>query len=175
MTESRSCARCGVNIDHRDIRSRHCSPLCRDRDWSGAAVGTVRACGHCGISFPPTKGTHVYCSSECRARADVERNRSAYNARNAERRARERGARTGESFTREEIFDRDGWICQLCLGPIDWNLSGRGRFSPALDHIVPLARGGAHVRENVQASHAGCNARKRDRLGIILLPVPERA
>lgn len=170
----RECARCHANIDHRDKRSRHCSSRCRDRDYEGAAIGTERACRHCSSPFAPTKGTHVYCSRTCRSRADVVRNREAYNRRNAARRARERNAVVGEPFTREEILNRDGWICQLCLAPIDWRLSGRSRFAPAVDHIIPLNHGGEHSRSNVQAAHSGCNASKQDRLNIVLLPVPQK-
>lgn len=166
----RICARCGVDIAHRDVRSRHCSSLCRDRDYEGAAVGTSRNCRLCGSAFAPTKGTQVYCSRECRARNDIIQNRSAYNRRNAERRARERGARIGESFTREQVFDRDGWICQLCFTPIDWTLSGRRPDAPALDHVIPLNKGGSHAWDNVQASHMGCNGSKGDRDVILTAP-----
>lgn len=168
----RMCVRCGVNIDHRDRRSRHCSTLCRNRDYEGSVIGTIRACLQCESPFSPTKNPHVYCTKRCRDLADVARNREDYNRRNAARRARERMADVGDDFTRIEIFDRDGWICQLCLAPIDWRLSGRGRFAPALDHVIPLNRGGKHARDNVQAAHSGCNARKRDREDIVLLPVP---
>lgn len=171
MTD-RQCARCGVSIEHRDKRSRHCSTLCRNRDYENAAIGTIRKCAYCGVDFAPSKGTHRFCSKTCGSRSDVERNRSAYNQRNAARRARERGAVVGEIFTREEIFDRDGWICQLCLAPIDWNLSGRSRYAPALDHKVPLKHGGKHMRDNVWAAHSGCNARKSDRLDVLILSVP---
>lgn len=167
----RDCARCGVDIEHRDIRSRHCSPRCRDRDRDGAAIGTARSCLHCNSRFEPTKGTHVYCSSKCRARADLARTRERYNARNAERRARMRSAQVGELIDRFEVFDRDGWICQLCLAPIDWTLSGRDRLAPSLDHIIPIGRGGKHSMDNVWAAHFGCNARKGDR-EVALLPVP---
>jgi len=170
--EPRVCARCEVNIDHRDKRSRHCSPLCRNRDYEKAAVGRVRSCVFCMAEFMPTKNTQIFCDRTCRSRADVARNREAYNSRNAARRALERGARTVEKFDRVDVFDRDGWICQLCLSPIDWRLTGRGRYAPALDHIVPLSKGGLHVLNNVQASHSGCNARKRDREDVVLLPPP---
>jgi len=169
------CVRCGVSIDHRDARSRHCSALCRGRDYDGSVIGTIRVCRQCGTAFSPSKNPNVYCSKKCCAKADVENNREAYNRRNAERRARERGAVVGDRFTRREVFDRDGWICQLCLAPIDWNLSGRGRWAPALDHIVPLVHGGSHTWDNVQAAHSGCNARKRDRLDVLILAVPEVA
>lgn len=171
LTGERTCVRCGVDIAGRDKRSRHCSPRCRDRDYAGAAIGTVRACLHCAVSFAPTKGTHVYCSRECRARADVERNREAYNRRNAERRARERGASCGEAFTRTEVFERDGYICQLCFAPTDWWRGGRHPLSPSLDHIVPLNRGGSHALDNVWTAHFACNAAKQDRT-VIVLPVP---
>lgn len=32
------------------------------------------------------------------------------------------------------------------------------------DHIVPLAKGGAHVSENIWPAHATCNLRKQDRI-----------
>lgn len=171
----RACARCGVNIDRRDARSRHCSVLCRNRDYEGSVIGTCRSCEHCGTAFLPSKNPQVYCCKTCRDRADVARNREAYNRRNAERRARERGALIGEPFTRRDVLDRDGWICQLCLAPIDWNLRGRGRWAPAVDHIVPLSKGGAHTFDNLQAAHSGCNARKRDRVDVVVLPVPAAA
>ena len=171
----RVCARCGVDIEHRDKRSRHCSNLCRNRDYEGSVIGTARACLHCGSEFAPSKNPQIYCSKQCRARADLIRNRPEHNRRNAERRARERAAVVEGDFTREDVFDRDGWICQLCLAPIDWRLSGRGRFAPALDHVVPLSKGGRHALDNVQASHSGCNARKRDREDVVLLPVPALA
>lgn len=168
----RLCVRCGVNIDHRDIRSRHCGPRCRDRDQEGSVIGSVRDCAHCGQEFTPSKNPHIYCSKACRDRADLERNRAAYRSRGAVRRARERGARVGETFTHEQVFDRDGWICQLCLTPINWTLSGRDPLAPALDHIVPISKGGTHSLDNVWASHFGCNARKGAREGAMLLAPP---
>lgn len=168
----RECARCGISIDHRDKRSRHCSTRCRDRDYEGAAIGTTRACAQCCATFTATKGTHIYCTKQCRDRADLERNRHAYNQRNATRRARLRGARVGSAFTTHEVCDRDGWICQLCLAPIDWTLSGRRPLAPSVDHIIPINAGGAHALDNVWAAHFGCNARKSDRTDVVLLAVP---
>jgi 5-methylcytosine-specific restriction endonuclease McrA len=170
----RNCARCGVNIDHRDKRSRHCSALCRTRDYEGSVIGIERNCAHCGSSFSPSKNPQVFCSRKCRSRADVARNREAYNRRNAERRARERNAVVGDPFTRLQVLDRDGWICQLCLTPIDWTLTGRGRFAPAVDHIVPLNKGGTHSFDNVWAAHSGCNASKGDRTDIVMMGAPDK-
>lgn len=60
-----------------------------------------------------------------------------------------------------EVYERDGWQCQLCGGAVDPQLKGSSdRLAPSLDHIVPLALGGEHVIDNVQLAHLGCNSRK---------------
>lgn len=68
-----------------------------------------------------------------------------------------------ESFTDGEIFERDGWTCGLCDTPVDPLLSHPDPMSASLDHVVPIAKGGGHVRANVQCAHLRCNLSKRDR------------
>ncbi len=63
----------------------------------------------------------------------------------------------GEHFTREEIYARDGGVCHLCLEPAT-------RDEYAIDHVIPLARGGKHARGNVAVAHPECNARKGAKL-----------
>ena len=84
-------------------------------------------------------------------------------AANARRRANQRGL-PAEKFSYAEIFDRDQWTCQLCGRPIDPKLRGRTAKSVSIDHILPISRGGGHIRDNVQAAHFGCNVRKSNRL-----------
>jgi hypothetical protein len=69
-----------------------------------------------------------------------------------------------ERFTDLEIFERDGWVCQLCKDPVDRSLAYPNPRSASLDHVLPIAKGGGHTRENAQLAHLGCNARKRDRV-----------
>lgn len=76
-----------------------------------------------------------------------------------ERRARKRGA-TVEPFTKEQVFERDRWRCQLCGKPTNRSVSWPHPDFPVLDHIVPLALGGAHSLANTQCSHNRCNAAK---------------
>jgi 5-methylcytosine-specific restriction endonuclease McrA len=75
---------------------------------------------------------------------------------NHERRALLRNA-TVERFRDVEIFERDGWICGICGDPVDPELRAPDPMSKSLDHIYPLARGGAHSRANVQLAHLRCN------------------
>jgi len=78
----------------------------------------------------------------------------------ARRRARQRGAATGERVEFLPIAERDRWICQLCFLPVDpskrWPAAGAG----VLDHAQALALGGAHDPANVQLAHHLCNSAK---------------
>ena len=56
-----------------------------------------------------------------------------------------------------EVFEADGWICQLCTKPVDPTRSHPDMESASLDHIIALAAGGTHSRVNVQTSHLQCN------------------
>lgn len=71
-----------------------------------------------------------------------------------------RGAPDAESFDYREIYDRDGWVCGLCAEPVDRLLQWPDPLSVSLDHIIPVSRGGRHVRENAQCSHLRCNLSK---------------
>lgn len=60
-------------------------------------------------------------------------------------------------FTRENIFQRDRFICQYC---------GKN-FEPRhlnIDHVIPRDKGGATNWENVVTSCVPCNSRKANKL-----------
>lgn len=74
-----------------------------------------------------------------------------------------------KTITIEKLLKRDGGICQICGRPVDCKdvANGHARsLYPTLDHIIPLSKGGTHTWDNVQLAHMGCNAGKRDRVGI---------
>lgn len=67
-----------------------------------------------------------------------------------------------EDFKDEEIFERDGWVCQLCFESVDKALPWPHLMSKTLDHVMPVVRGGAHTRANTQLAHLRCNVSKKD-------------
>ena len=73
------------------------------------------------------------------------------------------GAGFIDAAGRQAIYERDGWVCQLCGGPIDFGASAHADRA-SLDHIVPQSRGGSHDPSNLRMAHVGCNARRRDRV-----------
>ena len=56
------------------------------------------------------------------------------------------------------VFERDGWVCQLCHEPLDRGADPLSDWYPSLDHIVPRSKGGGHDPENLRATHRWCNA-----------------
>lgn len=79
-------------------------------------------------------------------------NRQRRASRQAERRARLRGALV-EPVDRLTLFELHGGICGICQTPVD-------RRDFHVDHIVPLSRGGEHSYANTQPTHPACNLRK---------------
>lgn len=69
-----------------------------------------------------------------------------------------------EEYEHLEIFERDGWICQLCALPVDQGLIWPDRMSATLDHQIPLTLGGPDIRLNAQLAHYSCNSSKANRI-----------
>jgi hypothetical protein len=124
--------------------------------------GTLEAgqCSICQGPLPPeSAASRQYCP-DC----SLARRRSR--ARDQEHRRRAwlfDGA--NEKIDSLEIFERDGWKCGLCHRKVNPKFVWPHRMSPSLDHIVPISKGGDHVRTNVHLAHLTCNLSKRDRGG----------
>jgi hypothetical protein len=58
---------------------------------------------------------------------------------------------------RDAVYERDGWICQLCACQVI-------RAEASIDQILPRALGGSYVEDNVQLACQPCNERKADQL-----------
>lgn len=144
----------------------------------------------CAVCAGPVARGRKYCGSDCAAAGKLDRKRRdraagkyreqqrRYNseyrkrpevvvARKIESRVRKhhhrafiRGA-SAEKFDPIEIFERDAWRCGLC--GCSTPKGKRGTYdarAPELDHIIPIAAGGAHIRANVQCACRACNLAK---------------
>lgn len=63
----------------------------------------------------------------------------------------------GVSFTRRNVYKRDGHTCQYCG-------ARPGLHELTIDHVIPRSRGGASSWENCVTACRPCNARKANRL-----------
>ncbi|MFC7330808.1 MULTISPECIES: HNH endonuclease [Nocardiopsidaceae] len=66
--------------------------------------------------------------------------------------------------TRLAIYERDGWICQLCSEPVDPDLPYLDNWAASLDHIVCQAWTDEpdHSPENLRLAHRWCNSVRGD-------------
>jgi 5-methylcytosine-specific restriction endonuclease McrA len=72
-----------------------------------------------------------------------------------------------ERIDPNSVFAQDEWTCQMCFTYTPPALRGkRAAHAPQLDHVIPLAMGGPHVRWNVQTLCFECNASKGARLVV---------
>jgi hypothetical protein len=79
-------------------------------------------------------------------------------------RARKKGV-PSQYYTRQHLFDRDGYDCYLCNLPVELtanHIQGQPGWElyPHIEHVIPLALGGHDTLDNVKIAHAVCNIRK---------------
>lgn len=60
------------------------------------------------------------------------------------------------------VYERDGWVCQICTRPVDREREWPDMWCATLDHRIPLTAGGAHTLDNVRLAHWICNLHKGD-------------
>lgn len=159
-TGSRVCVVCFRRGPTRVCRSGCVELGFRFYNWTRRAERWRQVtCRECGDEFSDENQgrPREYCD-DCR---EVAAKRVARRHRRV-RRARKRGVRS-EAIDLRDIAVRDGWSCGLCGGRVLRTKQVPHPRAATLDHIVPLARGGDHVRRNVQLAHFRCNSEKGDR------------
>lgn len=140
----RTCGECRGRFIARAYTTRRC-PHCRIKTES-------KPCDLCGTSIV------TRCFGRRKKRCDG----CIWRTARARRRARQRAAFV-EDFDPIEIFERDGWVCQLCGDPVRRDVRWMHPLAPCVDHIRSFSNGGLHERKNAQCSHQRCNNRKGNR------------
>jgi len=71
---------------------------------------------------------------------------------------------TVEDFSPLEVFERDGYRCQICMRKTRPDFKDPFHpLYPNLDHIQPLSKGGEHSRRNTQVLCRQCNMEKNNK------------
>lgn len=66
-------------------------------------------------------------------------------------------------YSRESIFIRDNWICQICCHAVNPTFyyqdpdPEKSAMSASIDHIILIAEGGSDTYDNVRLAHLRCN------------------
>lgn len=151
----------------------------RERD---AKLDKVYVCKVCGKEYTPrqymqdeglTLFSNVgYCSHACKRKATNKARKMSPSGKTGHYydRARKYGVEYIPGITLKKVVARDGLRCAICGGMCDWNdhtwSSCSGPLYPSVDHIIPMAKGGPHIWENVQVAHVMCNSEKGDRVSV---------
>lgn len=143
--------------------ARWCSRACKAKAERMKKV-QAKACEWCAQAFETARTAQRFCCKDCQQQAAAKR-RVTDGGGCHSRRAKKYGVRF-EVIDPVTIFQRDRWMCQLCLAPIDPSLSWPHPACATLDHKVPMSKGGDHVVENLQAAHAACNLQKRNKMEL---------
>lgn len=148
----RVCRQCGQSYTFRGGRRCGCPAYVPT-----SGVRSV-ACRDCGAAFD-----YVIISNypaRCVGCREIERRRRRREGR-IKRKAQLRGAAV-EPVNIRRVYERDRWRCGLCRGKVDKRLKYPHPRSASLDHVLPIAHGGAHSMANVQLAHLDCNHAKSD-------------
>lgn len=145
--------------------TRKCKDLYRREEDKRVRVESKseRVCVGCEKIIPKTaRADKKWCSEECALKA-----RS--HTMNIQRRIRT--SEDVQEFKRTEIYERDGWVCQLCKKAVNPKLTFPNPACASLDHVIPLSRGGGHKTTNVQLAHLRCNTSRGNKV-LNLSPRP---
>lgn len=122
---------------------------------------TPKICAICGAEYYSQSPNSKYCSDRCKRKNK---------GNGIRKRCRKYNVYYDPSVTSVKIFARDQYRCKICglmcnTEDNTWN-GYFGPFSPTVDHIIPLVKGGTHTWDNVQCAHAICNSDKRDLITV---------
>lgn len=168
MAQRTACAHCGGRLPPKGRTGplpTYCSVQCRSiaaRDIARARrvearsnLPECRPCVVCSVPFAVEVGStgrpKQFCSTKC----------SRWYRRHITRTI-PRASRFVSLAQRQEIYERDGWVCQICMEPVDRKAHYLSNWFPSLDHIVPRSRGGTHDPANLRTAHRWCNSVRGD-------------
>lgn len=180
-TKARRCEECGAEHS-KGAKVRYCSEACEERAKENKIARTLWArlakekrdraereakeqakhteveCSWCGDMFQSNGTKRVYCSDECKRKADNHRDSMRKDGR------RKANGNFDPSITLPKLYLRDGGKCYLCGGTVDMKAHHNSDTYGSIDHVTPTARGGAHTWDNVRLAHRICNSVKADKL-----------
>lgn len=168
IERTRLCDNCGKTFVASSKSNHFCSYDCQyehalkmSHDKNLAAFKPEeRTCPFCGAGFKTTfQGTQsqIYCSQECRKQAE----HCKYN----EKRKEQMQKAFVEPVGLKSTYRRYNGVCGICGLPVPARSDPGNIWAATVDHIVPISKGGLHMKSNCQLAHRICNSMKLDTVG----------
>jgi hypothetical protein len=157
------CSVCSVSFFTKFSRATRC-------DEHKETFNKEKFCIFCDKAFTTfDRYRQRTCSDKCKAAAKARTNAKARKKGkrgNHRRRARAHNVEY-EVVDLFSIFEAAGWRCQIC--GVSTPKSRRGKMyhnSPEIDHVIPMSKGGGHIKTNLQCACRKCNAEKSNKVVI---------
>ncbi len=152
--KGRRCEMCNCLIEDLHALRRRCD-TCQLK-WRAARTRVLRK------KKPELFAGYEQKRKSHRREKDRERyqNDPEYRAKKIERACRRVYKRLSD--LRQQLAERDGFICALCGQFLPTHMTGQNVH---VDHIKPLAKGGQDEVENMRVVHARCNLVRGDGRG----------
>lgn len=177
--ERKICCNCGSAFFAIKSHARYCSASCCSKVIY-KTLSFPHKCVECGVDFTSKQRKAFVCGPECGLARSVKGGHKGASIHSfpqihpsravaykiyADNRRDLLAKQPGDRYSAQEIFRRDGWICQICNDPVDRSLKFPDKRSACIDHIVPIIAGGNDLRSNVQCAHFDCNSKKGASVG----------
>lgn len=155
------CAWCFDAFKRSNMQQKYCV-RCRQKQSTihrilkeGFQTG-ICTCNECGDSFKAMNRASMrkFCSNSCAKRNE---------RRNQKHRRRER-ERSGGTVSLAEVIKKYKGKCAICGVKTVPHRGGFVANGATIDHIIPLAKDGLHVMENIQLACHKCNSEKSDKM-----------
>ncbi|MEV6527849.1 HNH endonuclease [Longispora sp. NPDC051575] len=157
-------------------------PTCKPRhlnDYKADKIAPVREavrCADCDVIVPlKRKGYSLRRCKPCAKKRQYAQSHQwwverpellrVHRRERGRRRRADRRAAPRELFADLEIYERDGWICQIGNHPVDPAVRHPDPACATIDHILPQSyRGWSHTRTNVRLACLDCNNRRQNKV-----------
>lgn len=155
----RICPHCDTSFTTQQKERVYCSRECGIKASSARHLDVGWGwfvCG-CGEVYERTRDAQCQQCWHCNHKAKRQRKRTA----KARRRLRVRTAPC-EAINAVDVYESEDWKCYICnCDCIEWPGFACDEAA-TLDHVIPLAKGGSHTRDNVRCCCFRCNSHKGD-------------
>lgn len=156
-----ACDQCGAQYERK--RNVIKGPFCRLTERPSTWRWVAGSCAECGENFVGEwhpRWPCRFCSNACINRVARRKHRAVYGRLDDPRKRARRYGVAYEPLKRTEIFERDGYCCQICGRQTLRKAKVPNPRAPTVDHIVPMSEGGDHLYINVQCACFECNWKK---------------
>jgi len=160
-----TCEQCGKVFLRRGNHQKFCSDECYNKTHDIGQL-IAKECIECGLEFKTYHDGTLYCSDKCRSK----RARRIHKI-SKDKRLRKNG-KPDYSISLKKLYERDKGTCYICgckCDPEDIKITEEGYYIagdsyPSIDHVLPIAKGGAHTWDNIKLACRHCNAVKSDNI-----------